>query len=140
MKICGVELKGSEAVFAVVSDEGGTLAHVPLAIKKLAMADDDEAGNVRAFATQLEAFMHEHGIVHIALKKRGKKGDFAGGATTFKMEAILQLLPRCEVQLLAAQTITAQERKRPFELPAALNKYQHEAYRTACAALIKAAA
>jgi hypothetical protein len=140
MKFCGVELKGSEAVFAVVSDEGGVLAHVPAVVKKLAMADDDDAANVRAFAAQAEAFMRENGIVHIALKKRGKKGDFAGGATTFKMEGILQLLAGCEVQLLAAQTITAQERKQPFELPAALNKYQHEAYRTACAALIKAAA
>ena len=92
----------------------------------------------KAFAAQLAAFVSAHGITRIAIKKRSKKGEFAGGPTTFKIEGIIQLLDHCDVQLLSPQTLTAQFKKHAFDLPASLNKYQHDAYKTACAALLKA--
>ncbi|MEN5091075.1 DUF3010 family protein [Pseudomonas protegens] len=137
MSICGIEIKGSEAIFALASLQDGALQHQALAIKKIALEDDDEAGNVRAFAAQIGAFVREHGITRIAIKKRSKKGEFAGGPTTFKIEGVLQLLEHCEVTLLSPQTINAQYKKHDFSLPASLNKYQHEAYKSACAALLK---
>lgn len=137
MSICGIEIKGSEAIFALASLEGGTLEHQPIAVKKIALEDDDEAANVRAFANQVRDFIREQGITRIAIKKRSKKGEFAGGPTTFKIEGVLQLLDNCEVTLLSPQTLTAQHKKHGFELPASLNKYQHEAYKAACAALLK---
>lgn len=137
MSICGIEIKGSEAIFALASLEGGTLEHQPIAVKKIALEDDDEAANVRAFANQVRDFIREQGITRIAIKKRSKKGEFAGGPTTFKIEGVFQLLDNCEVMLLSPQTLTAQHKKHGFELPASLNKYQHEAYKAACAALLK---
>lgn len=137
MNICGVEIKGSEAIFAVATRASGALEHLPLAIKKIALEEDDEAANVKAFARQIATFVRENAIAHIAIKKRSKKGEFAGGPTTFKIETIFQLLEDCEVVLLSPQTINAQMIKHNFELPAALNKYQHEAYKAACSALMK---
>ena len=135
MTICGIEIKGSEAIFALA---GPDLEHVAVATKKIALDDDDEAANVKAFAAQLAAFVKSNGITRIAIKKRSKKGEFAGGPTTFKIEGIIQLLDHCDVQLLSPQTLTAQFKKHAFDLPASLNKYQHDAYKTACAALLKA--
>ncbi|WP_296255083.1 MULTISPECIES: DUF3010 family protein [unclassified Pseudomonas] len=137
MNICGVDIKGSEAIFAVATRASGVLEHRPLAIKKMALEDDDESGNVKAFAQQIATFVRENGIAHIAIKKRSKKGEFAGGPTTFKIETVFQLLDDCDVVLLSPQTINAQMKKHSFELPAALNKYQHEAYKVACSALMK---
>ncbi|PRA42773.1 MULTISPECIES: DUF3010 family protein [Pseudomonas] len=137
MKLCGIEIKGSEAIIAVASLDGSTLSHVALATKKIALADDDDAANVKLFAAQVASFVRENSIDRIAIKKRSKKGEFAGGPTTFKIEGVLQLLDGCEVTLLSPQTITAQAKKQGGELPATLNKYQHEAYKTACAALLK---
>ncbi len=137
MKVCGVEIKGSEALFAVATRASGTLEHVALATKKIALEDDDEAVNVKAFAGRIAAFVRENDIQHIAIKKRSKKGEFAGGPTTFKIETVFQLLEGCEVTLLSPQTLNAQFKKHAFELPAALNKYQHEAYKAACSALMK---
>ena len=139
MIICGVEIKGSEAIFALASRTGSGVTHVPLATRKLALADDDEAANVKAFATQITHFLRENGISHIAVKKRSKKGEFAGGPTTFKIEAVLQLIPDCDVVLISPQTINAQNRKHEFDMPGTLNKYQHEAFKTACAGLMKGA-
>ena len=73
------------------------------------------------------------------IKKRGKKGEYAGGPTTFKIEGILQMLANCDVVLISPQTISAQARKHGFAMPTTLNKYQHDAYSTACTALLKAA-
>ena len=137
MNICGIEIKGSEAIIAVAALDGSTLSHVPLATKKIALDDDDEAANVRRFAAQVASFVRENSVDRIAIKKRSKKGEFAGGPTTFKIEGILQLLDGCEVTLLSPQTINAQAKKHNFELPGTLNKYQHEAYKAACSALVK---
>ncbi|MEZ1321209.1 DUF3010 family protein [Pseudomonas fluorescens] len=137
MNICGIEIKGSEAIIAVAALDGSTLSHVPLATKKIALEDDDEAANVKLFAAQLASFVRENSVDRIAIKKRSKKGEFAGGPTTFKIEGILQLLDGCEVTLLSPQTINAQVKKHNFELPGTLNKYQHEAYKAACSALLK---
>jgi len=137
MSICGIEIKGSEAIFALATLQDGTAQHLANTCKKIALDDDDEAANVKAFAAQVAAFVRDNGISRIAIKKRSKKGEFAGGPTTFKIEGVFQLLDNCEVTLLSPQTINAQNKKHSFDLPATLNKYQHEAYKTACAALLK---
>ena len=138
MTICGIEIKGSEAIFAMAAQGANGLEHRANATKKIALDDDDESVNVKAFAMQIAAFVKANGITRIAIKKRSKKGEFAGGPTTFKIEGIIQLLDHCDVQLLSPQTLTAQFKKHAFDLPASLNKYQHDAYKTACAALLKA--
>ena len=137
MKTCGIEIKGSEAIIAVTSLDNQALTHVALATKKIALDDDDEAANVKAFAAQVKAFVQENAVERIAIKKRSKKGEFAGGPTTFKIEGVFQLLEGVEVTLLSPQTINAQYKKHTFDLPATLNKYQHEAYKTACSCLMK---
>ncbi|MGH8383601.1 DUF3010 family protein [Pseudomonas sp.] len=137
MKICGIEIKGSEALLAVATLDGASPVHVALATKKIALEDDEQADNVKAFASQARQFIAEHGISHLAIKKRSKKGDFAGGPTTFKIEGVLQLLDNCEVELVSPQTVSAQAKKHNIELPASLNKYQHEAFKSACAVLLK---
>ena len=137
MKTCGIEIKGSEAIIAVASLDQQALTHIALNTKKIALDDDDEAANVKAFAAQVRAFVVENGIERIAIKKRSKKGEFAGGPTTFKIEGVFQLLDGCDVTLLSPQTINTQAKKHNFELPGTLNKYQHEAYKAACSALVK---
>ncbi|MNG16639.1 hypothetical protein D3C84_1005730 [compost metagenome] len=89
------------------------------------------------FAAQVASFVRENSVDRIVIKKRSKKGEFAGGPTTFKIEGVFQLLENCEVTLLSPQTINAQAKKHNFELPGTLNKYQHEAYKAACSALMK---
>jgi hypothetical protein len=137
VKIAGVEIKGSEAIFAVVEYDGSALAHLSTSLKKIALEDDDIAANVRQFRERVAAFVGDNGLKMLAIKKRGKKGEFAGGPTTFKIEGVLQLLEGCEAVLVSPQTISAQAKKLA-ELPGSLNKYQHEAYKAACAVLLKA--
>ena len=137
MKVCGIEIKGSEAIIAVAALDGSALSHLALATKKIALEDDDDAANVKLFAAQVASFVRENSIDRIAIKKRSKKGEFAGGPTTFKIEGVFQLLESCEVALFSPQAITARCKKFAVELPQTLNKYQHEAYKAACLALME---
>lgn len=139
MPLCGVEIKGSEAIFAVVDLVDGNLMHLVTETKRIVLADDDQAANVRSFAELVGGFLRDNKLTEIAIKKRGKKGEFAGGPTTFKIEGIFQMLRDCKVDLVAAPTIAAQDRKHSFPSPSSLNKYQMEAFRTACAALMQRA-
>lgn len=75
MSICGIEIKGSEAIFAMATLQDGTAQHLANACKKIALDDDDEAANVKAFATQVAAFVRDNGISRIAIKKRSKKAN-----------------------------------------------------------------
>lgn len=135
MTICGIELKGSEALLALASLDAGQPVHMATTIKKIGIEDDEDAAQVRDFAARVQAFVGEHGVTHVAIKKRSKKGDFAGGPVTFKLEGLLQMLQGCEVHLVSPQTIAAQGKKHDFTPPAGLNKYQHEAWKSACAVM-----
>lgn len=135
MPICGIEIKGSEAIFAVVDIVDSQWKHISTETKRIALDDDDDAENVRSFADLVAGFLRDNNLTEVALKKRGKKGEFAGGPTTFKIEGVLQLNRECSVQLVSAPTIAAQDRKHGFTIPATLKKYQVEAFRTACTAL-----
>src|ERR1700712_2260630 len=117
MNICGVEIKGSEAIFAVATRASGVLEHLPLAVKKIALEDDDEAANVKAFAQKIITFVRENGIAQIAIKKRSKKGEFAGGPTTFKIETVFQLLDDCEVTLCLPRPSMPSSRSTPSTCP-----------------------
>ena len=64
----------------------------------------------------------------IALKKRAQKGNFAGGAVTFKSETIIQLNTVAEVIFVTPQAINKYTKKNEVEMPNELNKYQEQAY------------
>lgn len=136
MKICGIEIKANEAIFAIAQKHEASLVHLQMETKKIALENDDDSSNVKSFCLLLQGLVRDNHIDRIAIKKRGKKGDYSGGPVTFKIETIFQLLD-CEVILLSPQTISAASKKHDFPLPKTLNKYQHEAFLTACAAISK---
>jgi len=137
MKVCGIEIKGSEAILAVAEVKAESIVHLPLETKKIALDDDDNSSHVKSFSSLIEGFVRDNHINSIAIKKRGKKGEYAGGPTTFKIEGVIQLLENCDVNLLSPQTISAAKKKHCFNLPDSLNKYQHEAFITACAMIYR---
>ena len=137
MKVCGIEIKGCEAILAVAEAKDTSIDHVSIETKKIALDDDDDSNHVKSFSSLIAGFVRDNHIEKIAIKKRSKKGDYAGGPTTFKIEGIIQLLENCYVDLLSPQTISAANKKYEFVLPDSLNKYQHEAFITACTMICK---
>ena len=135
MRICGVELKGSEAILALI-DIGvnvDIVIHVDLTTKKIPLGNTDSVVQVKSFQGTFESFCLDNSVDKVCIKKRNKKGEFAGGPNTFKMEGIIQASAVPEVILVSPQTISAMQKRDEIYFPPDLNKYQHTAYLTGLA-------
>lgn len=132
MRICGIEIKGSEAILAVIDYNDNSIEFVPSATKRLTLNDDDAQNSVRFFVETMGAFLRNNGVDVVAIKKRNKNGNYAGGPTTFKIEGLIQMNQACDVRLISSQTIAASVRRNEFDIPVSLPKYQRDAFLTAC--------
>jgi len=132
MRICGVELKGSEAIFALIDVVNEEISLVACQTRKIKFGYSAEQQSARLFYDAICSFILEHNIEQIGIKQRAPKGPFAGGPVTFKMEALFQLNPHVATQLFPGPTIAAATRRHDFQVPGQLNQYQAEAYLTAC--------
>jgi len=135
MTICGIEMFGSEARLVLLNGDKSTFFHAKTKPKKLKLTNDGNPDEVKAFRDSIFAFFRENNVTLIAIKKRGKKGDFSGGPVGFKLEGIIQLYDDCPVKLVAAQTIAAKQKKESPDKPDSLLKYQYVAFETAYSVL-----
>jgi len=124
MKICGIELKANNIILSVIENK----QFQEIKTKKLTLEDDEKQEDIRKFCNEFLLFLEQENIEKIVIKKRAKKGNFAGGAVTFKLEGLIQLNPLCEVELISAQSISAFEKKNEIEYPSSLKRYQEQAF------------
>ena len=127
MNICGIELKANNVILVVLKNN----EYIDIKIKKLILQDDEKQEDIRKFCNEFLDFLQKNEIEKIFIKKRAKKGNFSGGAVTFKMEGLIQLNPLCSVELISTQTVSTFEKKNQIQFPKELNKYQEQAYLTA---------
>ena len=135
MIACSIEMAASEARLVLLAGNKSNFHHINVEPRKLKIADDENADEVRAFRDTLYAFFRENKVEIIAIKKRGKKGEYAGGPIGFKLEAIAQLYEGCPIVLIAPATISVRIMKHTADTPATLKKYQYSAFQTAFSAL-----
>ncbi|WP_409288492.1 DUF3010 family protein [Pseudomonas sp. KCJK8927] len=130
-KICGIELKGSEAIVVLLKKNGAEYEYLDIEPRKIKLGDDESSDHVKSFFETFQNFARQHNIDVMVIKKRAQKGKMAGGAISFKMEALIQMNGISEVRFETGQGVAAAEKKVPFQLPANLNKYQEESFKTA---------
>jgi len=128
MIICGVELKANNIIFSLISNENNEIEYIDIKIKKHSLTDDESQESIKQLKNYIDDFIKEHNINKIVIKKRAKKGTFAGGVLTFKMESIIQLNDYCEVEFISSQSINKYCKNNEVEFPSKLNKYQEQSY------------
>lgn len=129
--VCGVDLSSDTATVVLVDVSSDAMTVLPSETKRVALDDDEDPASIRSFAAVFNSLVRAYNVNVIAIRKRAQKGPYAGGAITFKMEAVLQLADCAAVKLVSPQSIAARWKKLKATLPQNLNKYQEEAYRTA---------
>lgn len=132
--ICGIELKGHEAILTVIekqTDNSYSIKNTD--VKKIELSDSENRDSVKEFKAKVNDFISKNDIELVCIKKRSKKGEYAGGPDTFKMEAIIQDSDATHVKLVSPQAISSHQKKHNIETPDTINKYQHNAYLTALA-------
>ena len=128
MKICGIELKSNNVILSIIDTNKNDINYIDIKTKKLTLNDDENQNSIVSFKNEIDSFIQDNSIDKIVIKKRAKKGNFAGGVITFKIESIIQLNSYCEVKLVSAQAITKYLKNNAVEFPIKLNKYQEQAY------------
>ncbi len=99
-----------------------------------ALDDDLSQESIKRFYNELLLLVKENNIQAIGIKKRQQTGKFSGGALSFKMESLIQLL-NLQVEIIPPATITKQTKK--LEISDSIFKYQIDALKTAYTLLVK---
>ncbi|WP_045861064.1 DUF3010 family protein [Teredinibacter purpureus] len=139
MKVCGIEIKGKEAVICLLSSNNGLFEIGDCRARSLVLSDADTAEGLLAFQATLAKLVEDYRIEKIVIKERMKKGKFAGGADGFKLEAAIQLIEGLSVSLISATRIKELLKLKPLPILFAdtgLKMFQEAAFKTAYAALI----
>lgn len=128
--ICGIELKGNDANLALLEVNDSQCSYVDIEPKRISLNDDESNKDVIKFYDAISGYFRDNHVNLIAIKRRNKKGQYAGGSITFKIEGLIQHCSQCEIEFLAAQTISAAHKKYNFTIPGNVNKSQEQAYLT----------
>jgi len=137
MKVCGIELTGNEAIVSLVLFED-EIFHLPeCRVRRVQCKDPDDRNELRYFQKTFAKLVEDYQIETLVIKQRMKKGKFAGGANSFKLEAALQLLDEnIDVRLISATEIKENLKKYPLPIrfeETGLKKFQQTAFTTAYA-------
>ena len=136
MNVCGIELKGNEAIICLLSLSDGLFELPECRLKRLALNDVKQSKALTNFQFTFAKLMEDYKVSHVVIRERPTKGKFSGGAIGFKMEAAIQLIPNVEVQLLNPSTIKELISKNPLPIPfkeTGLKAFQEPAFLTAYA-------
>lgn len=129
--ICGIQLKSSEAILAVIERAEVGTNFIELESRKIKIGNDESSSDIQSFFDSFQNFIRDNNIDRIVLKKRAKRGQLAGGPVSFKLEALIQLNGIVEVEFVTAQRIAAANKREPFVFPDELNIYQRDAFMAA---------
>ncbi len=129
MKICGIELKGNNAIVVSLQFDGTNYTVIHKDVKKITLKDTDLQSDVQDFSKELYSFFDSVVFDAIAIKGRAKKGKFAGGSVSFKIEGIIQN-SKYTVAIFPGATIKAKLKNTEVDA-SEVNGYQEEALRAA---------
>ena len=135
MRICGVELKGAEAIICLLEYERGAFNVPDCRLRQISVSQASATEAIRGFQFTFSKLIEDYKIEQIVITERMQKGKFAGSATSFKLEAALQLrdLP---VSLLTTTTIKELIKRNPLDVSIeglGLKKFQQGAFNVAYA-------
>lgn len=106
MRVCGVELKGGEAIISLLSYEGETFNVPECRTRSLTISNSAKTESIREFHFAFNKLMQDYKVDEIVVIEREQKGKLAGSATSFKMEAAIQL---CSIPVTLASPVATKE-------------------------------
>lgn len=135
MRICGVELKGAEAIICLLDYDQGAFNVATCRQRVFAVSDSAATQSIRDFKFAFSKLIEDYQIDQIVILERPQKGKFAGSATSFKLEASIQL---CEIPVSAMDSVGVKEmfKRNPIDVKVeelGLKKFQAQAFSVAYA-------
>ena len=138
MKVCGIELKGNDAIICVMTKANGLYDIPHVRVPKIAISDAGDAEQLKKFQFTVSKLLADYQIDKVVIKGRALKGKFAGGPVGFKLEAAIQLIDDVEVEILSANFIKTTLAKSQVQIDfrdTGLKKFQETAFQAVFAYL-----
>lgn len=130
MKYCGIELKSNEArIVSIEVDETDDYNYIATQTKKIKLNDSKSQEGTRSFQEAFNKFFQDNNFNKIGVKERMKRGKFAGGADSFKMEGIIQTLD-FPIEIMHTATVKSKIKEKKLKTDE-INAYQEEALKVA---------
>lgn len=138
MNVCGCEISAKEVRLAVVhlSDEDNIEMLRPKTTR-IELEDDTSEADLRSFLAALHEFSRENEIDTFVIKTRAKKGRMAGGAVSFKIETLIQLVEGCQTRFVSPVALSHFAKKEVEGYPEKLPVYLKNAYLSGAYALTR---
>lgn len=136
MKICGVEIKGTEAVICLLSYQDGLFSIPDCRVRKIDFSKQNKTTDILYFQKTFAKLVEDYQIEKVIIKERPLKGKFAGGALGFKMEASIQLIQNLDVELITPTELKASLKRNPVTVSfseTGLKIFQQHAFEVAYA-------
>jgi len=143
MKICSVELAGSEVNLCLLSLDSGMFEVPECRKRKITVSNSVEAFQMRQFQKEFAQLMTDYKITHVVIKERMTKGKFSGSSTSFKIEAAIQLIDNLDVTMVSQTFYKQMQQDHPIFVDFAeteLKKFQQNAFTLGCLYLNEKAA
>ncbi len=140
MQVCGVELKGTEAIISLLSQQDGLFNIPDCRVRKIEYTKKNTTADLRYFQATFAKLIEDYKIDAVVIKERPLKGKFAGGALGFKMEAAIQLIADLDVRVISAIELKAILKHNPMPIAYAdtgLKLFQEAAFNVAFAHLVR---
>ena len=138
MRVCGCEISASEVRLAVAyhDDEGG-VEMLRLKTTRVVLEDDASEADLRSVLAELQQFSRDYEIDVFVIKTRAKKGRMAGGAVSFKIETLIQLVEGSKTKFVSPVALSHYAKKDLDEYPEKLPVYLKNAFLSGAYALTK---
>lgn len=133
MRVCGVELKGNDAIVCVMALENGLYDIPHVRVPKISINNAGDAEQMKKFQFTFAKLMSDYKIDTVVIKGRALKGKFAGGPVGFKLEAAIQLIDDITVEILSASFVKTALEKSQVNIDfrdTGLKKFQETAFST----------
>ena len=102
MRVCGCEISAQEVRLAVVQlNDEQNLELLRIKTTRIELKDDTSAADLRSFLAALHEFSQDNKVGTFMIKTRAKKGRMAGGAVSFKIETLIQLVEGCNTRFVS---------------------------------------
>ncbi|PYG25081.1 DUF3010 family protein [Pelagimonas varians] len=138
MRACGCEISAQEVRLAVVQlNDEGAVEMLRLKTTRIELADDTSEADLRSFQAALHEFSREHQIDTFIIKTRARKGKMAGGAVSFKIETLIQLVDGCDTRFVNPVALSNFAKKEIEAYPEKLLVYLKNAFLAGAYALTK---
>jgi hypothetical protein len=137
MRICGVDLTGSDAVICLLAQGKGEFNLPDCKVRKLTLKKRHTGEDLREFQSEFAKLVSDYSVDKVVIRERMPKGKFAGGAISFKLESAIQLIPGLNVTLISPSQIKSALLENPLSInfsETGLKIFQENAFKTAYAA------